>query len=45
MQTLNAEKFCQVRVNSGNFGFIKTWENNTKVTPCPKQKSGVAPLF
>ena len=45
MQTLNAEKFCQVRVNSENFGFIKTWENNTKVSPCPKQKSGVAPLF
>ena len=38
MQTLNADKFCQVGVNSRNFGFVQTWWNNTKVSRCPKQE-------
>ena len=38
MQTLNADKFFQVSVNSRNFGFIQTWGNNTKVSRCPKQE-------
>ena len=38
MQTLNADRFCQVGVNSRNFGFIQTWWNNTKVSRCPKQE-------
>ena len=31
MQTLNLDEICQVRVNSRNFGFTQTCENNTKV--------------
>ena len=38
MQTLSADKFYQVSVNSRNFGFIQTWGNNTKVSRCPKQE-------
>ena len=45
MQTLNADKFYKISVNSRNFGFIQTWGNNTKVSPCPKQKRNVTPLF
>ena len=37
MQMLSVYEVCQVRVNSRNFGFTQTWENNTK-SPCPKQK-------
>ena len=35
---------CHARVNSRNFGFIQTHENNTK-SPCPKQKRNMTPLF
>ena len=45
MQTLSADKFYQVSVNSRNFGFIQTLGNNTKVSPCPRQKRNVTPLF
>ena len=45
MKTSNADKFCQVSVNSRNFGFYPNMGNNTKVSPCPKQKRNVAPLF
>ena len=39
MQTLNIDEFCQVRVNSSNFGFTQTWENNTKVHVPNKRKT------
>ena len=45
MQTLNAKNVYQVSVNSRNFGFIQTWGNNIKVSPCSKQKGNVTPLF
>ena len=45
MQTLNAENVYQVSVDSRNFGFIQTWGNNIKVSPCSKQKGNVTPLF
>ena len=45
MQTLNAENVYEVSVNSRNFGFIQTWGNNIKVSPCSKQKGNVTPLF
>ena len=28
---LSVDEVCQVRVNSRDFGFTQTWENNTKV--------------
>ena len=31
MQTLNVGEVCRLRVNSRNFGFTQTGENNTKV--------------
>ena len=37
MRTLNVNEVCQVRVNSRNLDFSKTWENNTK-SPCAKEK-------
>ena len=37
MQTLNVNEVCQVRVNSRNFSFTQTWENNDKI-PCVKEK-------
>ena len=37
MLTLSVDEVCQVRVNSRNFGFPQTWENNTK-SPCPPKK-------
>ena len=43
MQMLNLD-VCHARVNSRNFGFIQTHENNTK-RPCPKQKRNMTPLF
>ena len=43
MQTFNIGEVCQVRVNSRNFGFTQTWENNTK--SIPKQNRNMTPLF
>ena len=44
MQTLNIDEFCQVRVNSSNFGFTQTWENNTKVH-VPNKRKTLLPCF
>ena len=42
MQTLNVDQVCQVRVNTRNFGFTQTWENNAKVMTSPNlSRSGL----
>ena len=44
MQTLIADKFDQVSVDSRNVGFFQTWEMILKQV-CPKQKRNVTPLL